>query len=100
VKYAIPGSIEEVWQQHSTRLTELQALGRLLRATTTFEDYVTLSRLEEKLLSGLAHQPLTAEAAGPTPANTRVFLLMVSLLSLIGIGLIVLLLLLLARMQS
>jgi hypothetical protein len=100
VKYATPGSIEQIWQQHSERLTELQALGRQLRVTTTFEDYVTLSRHEEKMLIGLPLRPLDGEAARSTPANTRVFLLMVGLLGAIGLLLIVLILLIASRVRG
>ncbi len=49
-KYATPGSIEEIWQQHCDRMTQLQALGKRLRETTTFEDYVALSRREEQMV--------------------------------------------------
>lgn len=49
VKYAAPGSIEEIWQQHCERIAELQALGRQLRLPTTFEDYVTLSQREDSI---------------------------------------------------
>ncbi len=99
VKYATPGSIEQIWQQHSERLTELQALGRQLRVTATFEDYVALSRREEEMLTGLPRQQLE-EAASPMPANTRVFWLLVILLGVIGLLSIVLLLLIVSRVRD
>ncbi len=103
VKYATPGSIEAIWQQHGERLREAQASGKQLRAATTFEDYVALSQREENMTADISLHPVKGEAVQLAPANNRVFSRLVFLLlilMMVGLLLIVLLPLILPRARG